>query len=257
MKRNCKTPELQSGKGSTEIEVLEKEIRNNSKAVLDLQEQKSEVLAGLEGLGFTGDQLENLEDFSELLLENKNRLHGREKELEATLRELENSLRKNRELLAEGKCPTCGQELKGSEIACTTEECEEKKEKLASELTDIKLQNAELEKKLTRLKDAKKLEKRISDCDIEIEKLLEKAKASGKLIETHRARIDEDSLKLESLGKRKQELEAAMQQLLPDIKALQVREGDAQKAHSEGEKALREAKAFERKLAKMPLKLKP
>ncbi|KKG18552.1 DNA repair protein Rad50 [Methanosarcina sp. 2.H.T.1A.6] len=236
-------------KGSTEIEVLEKELGNNSKEVLEVQEQKSGVLAGLEGLGFTGDQLENLEDFSELLLENKNRLHGKEKELEATLRELENSLRKNRELLAEGKCPTCGQELKGSEIACTTEECEQKKEKLASELTDIKLQNAELEKKLNRLKDAKKLEKRISDYDIEIEKLLEKAKASGKLIETHRARIDEDSLKLESLGKRKQELEAAVSQLLPDIKALQDQEEAAHTAHSEGEKALREAKAFERKLA--------
>ena len=236
-------------KGSTEIEVLEKEIRDNSKGVLDIQEQKAEVLAGLKGLGFTGDQLENLEDFSELLLENKNRFHGREKELEATLRELENSLRKNRELLAEGKCPTCGQELKGSEIACTTEECEQKKEKLASELTEIKLQNAELEKKLNRLKDAKKLEKRVSDCDIEIEKLLEKAKASGKLIETHRARIDEDSLKLESLGKRKQELEAAMSQLLSDTKALKNQEVEAQQAHSEGEKALREAKAFERKLA--------
>ena len=235
-------------KGSTEIEVLEEEIRNNSKAVLEIQEQKSEVFEGLKGLGFTGDQLENLEDFSELLLENKNRLHGREKELEATLRELENSLRKNRELLAEGKCPTCGQELKGSEIACTTEECEEKKEKLASELTEIKLQNAELEKKLNRLKDAKKLEKRISDCDLEIEKLLEKAKASGKLIETHRARIDEDSLKLESLDKRKQELEASMSQLLPDIKVLQDQEEEAQKAHIEGEQALREAKAFDRKL---------
>ncbi|AKB73973.1 Exonuclease SbcC [Methanosarcina lacustris Z-7289] len=236
-------------KGSVEIEVLEQEIRDNSKAVLDLQDQKSGVLEGLEGLGFAGDQLENLEDFSELLLENKNRLHGREKELEATLRELENSLRKNRELLAEGKCPTCGQELKGSEIACTTEECEEKKEKLASELTEIKLQNAELEKKLTRLKDAKKLEKRISDCDLEIEKLLEKAKASGKLIETHRARIDEDSVKLEGLGKRKQELEAAMSQLLSDMKVLQEQDVEAQQAHSEGEKALREAKAFERKLA--------
>ncbi|MHC1755246.1 MAG: DNA double-strand break repair ATPase Rad50 [Methanosarcina sp.] len=236
-------------KGSTEIEVLENELRDNSKSVLDIREQKSEVFSGLKGLGFTGGQLENLEDFSELLLENKNRLHGREKELEATLREIENSLRKNRELLAEGKCPTCGQELKGSEIACTAEECEEKKEKLASELTDIKLQNTELEKKLTRLKDAKKLEKQISDYDIEIEKLTEKAKASGKLIETHRARIDEDSLKLESLDRRKQEIEASLSQLLSSTKVLQDQERAAQNAHSESEKALREAKAFERKLA--------
>jgi len=37
-------------------------------------------------------------------------LHGREKELEATLRELDKVIRKNRQLLAEGKCPTCGQD---------------------------------------------------------------------------------------------------------------------------------------------------
>ncbi len=236
-------------KGNSEIEVLEQELRNNSKAVLDIQEQKSEVFSGLKALGFTAGQLENLEDFNELLLENKNRLHGKEKEIEATLREIENSLRKNRELLAEGKCPTCGQELKGSEIACTAEECEQKKEKLTSELADIKLQSAELEKKLNRLKDAKKLEKQASEYDIEIEKLAEKAKASGKLIETHRARIEEDSLRLESLDKKKQELETARNQLLSDIKALQGQEETAQKAHSEGEKALREAKVFERKLA--------
>ena len=236
-------------KGSTEIEALEQELRENSKTVLDIQEQKSGVFAELKALGFTEGQLENLEDFNELLLENKNRLHGKEKELEVTLREIENSLRKNRELLAEGKCPTCGQELKGSEIACTAEECEQKKEKLSSELADIKLQNAELEKKLNRLKDAKKLDKQASDYDIEIEKLVEKAKASGKLIETHRARIEEDSLKLENLNKRKQEIETAGTQLLSDIKALQDQEDEAKKAHGESETALREAKVFERKLA--------
>ncbi len=139
-------------KGKSEIEALEKEIRDNSKAVLDFQEQKSEVFAGLKALGFTEEQLENLEDFNELLLENKNRLHGKEKELEVTLREIENTLRKNRELLAEGKCPTCGQELKGSGIACTAEECEEKKEKLSLELADIKLQRLNLRKSSTGLR---------------------------------------------------------------------------------------------------------
>jgi exonuclease SbcC len=236
-------------KGNAEVEALEQEVRENSKTVLDIQEQKSEVFAGLKALGFIADQLENLEDFSELLLENKNRLHGKEKELEATLREIENSLRKNRELLAEGKCPTCGQELKGSELACTAEECEQKKEQLSLELADIKLQSAELEKKINRLKDAKKLEKQASDYDLEIEKLTEKAKASGKLIDTYRSRIEEDSRKLENLAKRKQELEAARSQLLSDIKALQDQEEAVQKVHAESEKALREAKIIERKLA--------
>jgi len=242
-------------KGKTEIEILEEELRENSKAVLGVHEQKSEAFTGLKGLGFTGEQLEDLEYFSELLLENKNRLHGREKELEATLRELEKVIRKNLQLLAEGKCPTCGQELKESEIACTTEESEQKKEKLSAELMDIKLQQAEIEKKLNRLKDAKKLDKRISDYDLETEKLRTKAKDSEERIKIHKVRIEEDSLKLEELNKRKQEIEVQMGQLLPDIKALQGWEEAAQKAHRESEKALREAKAFEKKLAENALEI--
>lgn len=236
-------------KGKTEIEILEEKLRENARAVQEVQEQKSEASTGLKGLGFTGEQLEDLEYLSELLLENKNRLHGREKELEATIRELDKVLRKNQQLLAEGKCPTCGQELKGSEIACMAEESGQKKEKLAAELLDIKLQQAEIEKKLNRLKDAKKLEKRISDYDLEIEKLRNRAKELQERITIHKTRIEEDSLKLEGLNRQKQELETKMGQLLPDIKALQGWEEAARKAHSESEKTLREAKAFEKKLA--------
>jgi len=236
-------------KGKTEIEILEEDLRKNEKVILEVQEQKSEASIGLKGLGFTEEQLEDLEYLSELLLESKNRLHGREKELEATLRELDKILHKNLELLAEGKCPTCGQELKGSEIACTTGESEQKKEKLAAELLDIKLQQAEIEKKLNRLKDAKKLEKKISEYDLETEKLRNKAKDLQERIAIHRTRTEEDSLKLEGLNKQKQELEVKMGKLLPDIKALQGWEEAAQKAYSESEKALREAKAFEKKLA--------
>ncbi|WP_243685116.1 hypothetical protein [Methanosarcina barkeri] len=236
-------------KSKTEIEILEEDLRENDKAVLEVKEQKSEASAGLKGLGFTGEQLEDLEYLSELLLENKNRLHGREKELEATVRELDKVIRKNQQLLAEGKCPTCGQDLKGSEIACTTGESEQKREKLAAELLDIKLQQAEVEKKLNRLKDAKKLEKRISDYDLETERLKNKAKDLQERISIHKTRTEEDSLKLEGLNKQKEELEAKMGKLLPDIKALQGWEAAAQKAHGESERVLREAKAFEKKLA--------
>ena len=209
----------------------------------------------MKGLGFSAEQLEDLEYFSELLLENKNRLHGREKELEATLRELEKILRKNLQLLAEGKCPTCGQELKGSEIACTTEESETKKEKLAAELMDIKLQQAEIEKKLNRLKDAKKLEKRILEYDQVTEKFRSGTKDLEERIKIHTARMEEESLKLEALNKRKQEIEAQMGQLLPDIKALQGWEEAALKAHSESEKALRDVKILEKKLTENTLEI--
>jgi exonuclease SbcC len=236
-------------KERNEIEILEGELKENSRAAQEVQSQKSEAQAGLQELGFAEDLLENLEDFSELLLENKNRLHGREKELEAVLQELEKNIQKNRELLAAGKCPTCGQELKGSEIACHTEESEHRLEKLSSELVDTKTQQVELEKKLNRLKDAKKIEKKISDCDLEVEKLKEKAKASEKLMEAHNSRIKEGNLKLETFEKQKQEFEAGLEKLSLGIKELRNREAGAQKTHMECEKALSDARAFEKQLA--------
>ena len=200
-------------------------------------------------LNFTGEQLEDLEDFSELLLENKNRLHGREKELEAILRELENVLRKYMQLLSEGKCPTCGQDLEESDIVCATDESEQKKEKISLELMEIKVQQAEIEKKLNRLKDAKKLKKRISDYDLETEKLGFKGQDLEARMKIHKSRIMEDSAKLEVLNTRKQKLEAEIKKFLPDIKALQGLEETAQKTHNEIEEILRDAKVFEKKIA--------
>jgi exonuclease SbcC len=236
-------------KGQTEVEVLETELKENSRAVIVIHEQKSEVLLGLKELNFTGEQLEDLEDFSELLLENKNRLHGREKELEAILRELEHVLRKNMQLLSEGKCPTCGQELEESDIVCATDESEQKKDTISLELMEIKVQQVEIEKKLNRLKDAKKLKKRTSDYDLEIEKLGFKGQDLEERMKIHKSRIMEDSVKLKVLNTRKQKLEAEIRKFLPDIKALQGREEAAQKAHNEIEEILRDAKAFEKKLA--------
>ena len=236
-------------KGKIEVEVLEEELKENSREIIEIHEQESDVLLELNGLSFTGEQLEDLEDFSELLLENKNRHHGREKELEATIRELEKVLRKNLQLLSEGKCPTCGQELEKSGIACATEKSEKKKEKMSVELTEIKVQQAEIEKKLNRLKDAKKLKKRISDYDLEIEKLIVKGQDLEERMKIHKSRIMEDALKLDSLNTRKQEREAEIGKFSHDIKALKCHEEAAQKAHNESENVLRDAKAFEKKLA--------
>lgn len=236
-------------KGQTEVEALEAELKENSTVFIVIHEQKSEVFLVLKELNFTGEQLEDLEDFSELLLENKNRLHGREKELEAILRELENVLRKYMQLLSEGKCPTCGQDLEDSDIVCATDESGQKKEKISLELMEIKVQQAEIEKKLNRLKDAKKLKKRISDFDLETEKLGFKEQDLEERMKIHKSRIMEDSAKLEVLNTRKQKLEAEIKKFLPDIKALQGLEEAAQKTHNEIEEILRDAKVFEKKIA--------
>jgi len=123
------------------------------------------------------------------------------------------------------------------------------KRKTCSRTPRYKAPAGEVEKKLNRLKDAKKLEKRILDYDLETERLKNKAKDLQERIEIHKTRTEEDSLKLEGLNKQKEELEAKMGKLLPDIKALQGWEAAAQKAHGESERVLREAKAFEKKLA--------
>jgi len=117
---------------------------------------------------------------------------------------------------------------------------------------DYLIKHFEFDELLARIRSGQRirsLEKRISEYDLETEKFRTKAKDLEARIKIHTTRIEEDSLKLEALNKRKQEIEIQMGQLLPDIKALQGWEEAAQKAHSESEKALREAKAFEKKLA--------
>ncbi len=236
-------------KGKTDIDILGEELGQNAREVLEVQEQKAEAFFGFKELGFSEEQLESLEDIGELLLETKNRLSGTEAELDTRIQELEKSLLKNRELLAEGKCPTCGQELKSSELASTAEEAGQEKEKLSAKLMDIKAQQVEIDKKLNRLRDARKLEKKVLDYDVQTEKLRDKAKALEKLLETHKARVEEENRKLEGFEKRKQELESGRQQFLSDIKTLEGLVEAAVKAHGESEKTLREAKALEKKLA--------
>ena len=136
-----------------------------------------------------------------------------------------------------------------SDIVCATDESEQNKEKISLGLMEIKVQQAEIEKKLNRLKDAKKLKKRTSDYDLETEKLGFKGQDLEERMKIHNSRIMEDSVKLGVLNTRKQKLEAEIRKFLPDIKALQGREEAAQKAHNEIEEILRDAKAFEKKLA--------
>ena len=84
---------------------------------------------------------------------------------------------------------------------------------------------------------------------METEKLIVKGHDLEERMKIHKSRIMEDSLKLDSLTTRKQEYEAEIRKFLNDIKALQCHEKAAQNAHNESEKFLRDAKAFEKKLA--------
>jgi exonuclease SbcC len=84
---------------------------------------------------------------------------GGKKSLKQYSESLNTFFRKNMQLLSEGKCPTCGQELEESDIVCATDESEQKKDTISLELMEIKVQQVEIEKKLNRLKDAKKTEK--------------------------------------------------------------------------------------------------
>ncbi|MDD3042407.1 MAG: DNA repair protein Rad50, partial [Methanosarcinaceae archaeon] len=244
--KTCRESIRESGE---KLGILELEMEKTEREILKLREEKAGVLEAFKKLGFDAEKLDRLEEINDLLQENKNRLHGNSKELETRIKELGKSILKNRKLLAEGKCPTCGQELEGSEVSGTVEEAEKEKEKLSGKLAELEDQQGELEKKLGDLKAARKLEKQISGYEKELEKFQNNTENSEKLLETHKARIEEEGRKLVGLEAGKEGLESRKKELFSEIEALKEQEEEAVKAHLESETLLGEAKAFEKKLS--------
>lgn len=246
--------ELETGqevlrKSEKEFEALESELKTFELKSQKFQKERAEALKAFKELGFEAEKLEKLEEIGDLLQENKNRLHGNSKALEAQIKELEKRSLKNRKLLAEGKCPTCGQELSGSELSGAVEEAELEKEKLSKKLAELEGQQIEFEQKLEALKAARKLEKQITMDEQELEKYQNNTANTKSWLKNQKAKIAEETQKLAGLEAKKGELESQKKEGLLEIEKLKEQEKEILKAHLESETQLRKAKTFEKELS--------
>ncbi|WP_440953266.1 hypothetical protein [Methanococcoides sp. FTZ1] len=217
--REAKTKSITDDIGKLASEIRKLEDANREKA-----EEASRI-------GFPDDKLENIDDIAELLSMKQKQLHGKERERAATLAELEKRIQKAKELLEKGLCPTCGQDLKGSRICEETNEDKDQKATLLVELQNIRSEQADLDTKTERVRNAKEIEKKIEENKHQIQIKTREINSHEKLIEENWLAIKEGKEKEESLKEQINEVGRKILKVKEDIETLEKEENDATISH--------------------------
>ncbi|WP_445474953.1 AAA family ATPase [Methanococcoides methylutens] len=213
------------------IKSIQEDIERLSADISKLDDDNTDRSKEASELGFAADKLENIDDIAELLSLKQKQLHGKEREKAATLAELEKRVKKARELLDKGLCPTCGQDLKGSKICEETAEDEEQKTELLTELQGIRSEQADVEKKVERVRNAKDIAKRIAENDHLIQIKRKDIATDEKLIEENQRSIREGKEKESALKEKINEFSTSIGKIREDIVSLGKDEADRRDSH--------------------------
>lgn len=225
------------------------ERSNDSLKMLD--EKRQVAVEKAESLGFTVEKLDNIEDIMELLTDQQQKFHGMEREISTLITELDKGIKKSKKLLKKGMCPTCGQDLKGSDIGKTTVDDEKQKLQLNDELSGVLLKQAEINEKIDRVKSLKIHAKTIANCINEIELLSSKVETSGKLLDDYNVRIAGEDEKIVELDGRKSELVVAIDKADKEISELKDEEDDAKGEHVKAKESLSISKNIQDKILEL------
>ncbi|MEL4306209.1 AAA family ATPase [Methanococcoides sp. LMO-2] len=223
LKRTEVSIQNREAKAKSITEEIER-LKNSIKGLEDASRERTEEASKI---GFPADKLENIEDIAELLGMKQKQLHGKEREKAATLAELDKRIKKAKELLDKGLCPTCGQDLKGSKICEETTEDEEQKASLLAELQSIRSEQAELETKTERVRNAKDIAKIIAEKGQQIQIKTKEIASNEKLIEENLRDIKEEKGKENALKEQIGEVGKVIGKIKEDIVALKEDENDA------------------------------
>ncbi len=228
-----------------DIASTQKDIEKSDKSLKELDGKRQEAVVEVEKLGFTVEKLDNIDDIMELLVDQQKKLHGREREISTLIIELNKRIKKSKDLLAKGMCPTCGQDLKGSSISETTAGDEEQKLMFDDELSGVRSKQVEIDEKLERVRSLKTHEKVIADCIKDTELVRSKVETSGKLIADYNIRIAEEEKKVGELEERRDGIVLAIDKDDKDMSELREKESVAKDEHSKAEKSLSVAKKIQ------------
>lgn len=222
-------------KKSESTDSVKKEIENLENSLKEWENKKHTALENAKSIGFTQEKLENIDDIMELLIDQQRDLHGRERELQTSISELDTRLNEHRKLLEKGKCPTCGQDLKGSSIEETTSEDEKQKKSLEDHLSKTRDDLKGVQERLGKVKSARKYSKTINDSQNEIHIIRNKIESSKKQIEDYNNHIEDEEKNINELENRKKEYNRLIDELNKEITDLKQ---DEEKAGKEHQKAL-------------------
>lgn len=209
------------------------QIEELKASLKDTQTGKLAIAGEIESLGFTPKKLSGLEDIIELVQTQQKSLHGDKMQLSTHRDEIKRRIEKSKQLMDQGKCPTCGQDLHGSAMHETMQSDEEQLTSLEKELTAVTKKEEEFGLKMEQLKQVKAVSKKIEDCDNRIKSFNERIDLSQKMFEDHVSRMDEDSKRLNEAVSRQQDMEAAILKLKEQEQLLEEAVTLAGKKHTE------------------------
>jgi exonuclease SbcC len=248
------------------IESVHSETKNHKLNIAELENTRKEIVSTVSSLGFSLEKLENIDDVLDLVNDQQKRFHGQESELKVKISELKSRLEKSKKLLEAGKCPTCGQELKGSCVEQSTVEDDEALAKLESEFSELQVRQTETEARLEKIKSARSCKSDIDAVlrDISAEK--EAIERDGKRVEEYVLRIKEDETRIKELMAGQQSLEKALEGTQALIQQIKQDEDSVQKEHSsvleklallrEMQKALAESEKINSEIVQMNDRIK-
>ena len=222
----------------------------------DAQAEKLHMAGEIESLGFTPKKLSGLEDIIELVQTQQKSLHGDKMKLFARKEEINKRIKKSKQLMDQGKCPTCGQDLHGSAMHETIQSDEEHLASLEDELAAISKKEEEFGLKMEQLKQVKAVSKKMEDCDNRIRSSNEIIDMSEKMLQDHASRIDYDSKRSNEAVSHKQEMESAVAQLKEQGQLLQESVSVSVKKHAEALEKLDLAKKAQQKFIESESKVK-
>jgi exonuclease SbcC len=207
------------------------QIEKLKSSLNDTQTEKLSIAGEIEALGFTAKKLSGLEDIAELIQTQQKSLHGDKMKLSTRREEMVRRIEKSKELMDQGKCPTCGQELHSSAMHETIQSDEEQLASLEKELAAVSKKEEEFGLKMEQLKQVKAVSRKIEDCDNRIKSFNERIDLSQKMLEDHVSRMEEDAKRLNEAVSRRQEMETAIAQLKDQEHLLQEAISSETKKH--------------------------
>jgi ATPase involved in DNA repair len=214
------------------IKGVHSEIGNHKVRIEELEGERKDVVSKIESLGFSLEKLENIDEVLDLVNDQQKRFHGREAELKVKISELKTRLERSKQLLEAGKCPTCGQDMKGSCVEESTVSDNETVGKLETELSELKIKQAEAEARVNKVRLARGCKSEIDTVVRGIDSAKEAIERDNKRIEEYGLRLKEDELKIKELLSGKESLEKSLDETKSKVLQMRQEEESVRKDHS-------------------------
>lgn len=177
----------------------EKGSSDAEKQIAGLHDEIAGIYRQLEEIGFDRKKTENLDEIEDLIINKRQRFHGKNVELETNITRLTGQISKNRALIEKGFCPTCGQDMHGSPINGTTATEEKELEDLKKHLTEVRSEEKEILDKVELVNLAKKHREKIEELQHQIQLAENRLTTSKSTIADYRSQIEEEKREMEKL----------------------------------------------------------